>query len=151
MKTVHLQSDRSIEIHIQGRFHYHTCIPHFGRSIAYHYPSGDVLVRAAGHKIYRLYLHQGQFMILLALSSGDVGEIEGVGIIDVNSAHQLISFGIEGNSTVQFWGPQPRTPGGLLYLPEASLMASSSSHYGPLFVMALALHSDRLSYAIGTL
>ena len=89
-------------------------------------------------------------MIPLDLSSGDAGEIEGVNIVDVNPAHQLLSFGIEGNGTVQFWDPRSRTRVGLLHLPEASLMASSSSHSGPLSVTALASRSDGLSYAIGT-
>ena len=61
-KSIHLQNDRTIEVHTQGGFHYRTRIPRFGRALAYHFPSCDALFSAAGNEIYRLNLDQGRFM-----------------------------------------------------------------------------------------
>ncbi|KIJ39068.1 hypothetical protein M422DRAFT_32912, partial [Sphaerobolus stellatus SS14] len=149
-KTLHLQTDRSLEFHTQGGFHYRARIPHFGRSLAYHAPSCDAIVAASGHEVYRINLDQGRFMIPLDMSSGGVGEIEGVNVANVNPAHQLFAFAIEGNGTVQFWDPRSRSRVGILNLPEASLTASSSLNTAPLSATAIASRSDGLSYAIGT-
>lgn len=87
-------------------------------------------------------------MMPLDMSSGDAGDIEGVNAVNVNPAHQLFAFAIEGNGTVQFWDPRSRTRVGLLHLPAAALLPPSSST--PLSATALASRSDGLSYAIGT-
>ncbi|KAH8116117.1 hypothetical protein DFH11DRAFT_1840570 [Phellopilus nigrolimitatus] len=160
-KTLHLQADRSIELHTQGGFHYRTRIPRFGRAINYHFPSCDALVGASGPEVYRLNLDQGRFLSPLVLE-GDGGEdVAGVNAIDINPAHQLLAFGVEGNGSVEFWDPRSRARAGILRLPRSQLVVSGSvvpplpgvedgnSSKG-LSVTAIASRADGLSYAFGT-
>src|SRR5215470_17261767 len=106
-KSIHLQNDRSVELHTQGGFHYRTRIPRFGRSLAYHFPSCDALFSASGNEIYRLNLDQGRFLSPLVLED-EVEGLEGVNCIDINPAHQLFAFGIDGSFSAQFWDPRAR-------------------------------------------
>ncbi|KAE9387812.1 WD40 repeat-like protein [Gymnopus androsaceus JB14] len=149
-KSIHLQNDRTIELHTQGGFHYRTRIPRFGRSLAYHSPSCDALFSASGNEIYRLNLEQGRFMTPLVLEDED--DIQGVNAIDINAAHQLFAFGIDGNGTVQFWDPRSRTCAGVLRLPANKLVTTSFDNTvdAGLSVTALASRPDGLSYAVGT-
>ncbi|KAF9482700.1 NUC153 and WD40 repeat-containing nucleolar rRNA processing-related protein [Pholiota conissans] len=148
-KTVHLQNDRTIELHTQGGFHYRTRIPRFGRSMAYHFPSCDTYISASGNEIYRLNLDQGRFLNPLVLEEGDDGDILGVNVIDINPVHHLLAFGVDGNGTAQFWDPRSRTCVGTLRLPRERLMSVSSASYN-LSVTAIASRADGLSYAVGT-
>ncbi|KAF8801110.1 WD40 repeat-like protein [Phlegmacium glaucopus] len=148
-KSIHLQNDRTIELHTQGGFHYRTRIPRFGRSIAYHFPSCDAYISASGNEIYRLNLDQGRFMIPLVLQETD-GEIIGVNTIDINPAHQLLAFGIEGNGTAQFWDPRSRSCVGTLRLPRHRLMPVNIADQGSLSITAISSRADGLSYAVGT-
>ena len=151
-KSIHLQNDRTIELHTQGGFHYRTRIPRFGRSIAYHFPSCDTYISASGNEVYRLNLDQGRFMIPLVLEEGSDGEILGVNTIDINPAHQLLAFGIEGNGTAQFWDPRSRSCVGTLRLPRNRLMPVNPNvlDEGSLSITAISSRADGLSYAIGT-
>ncbi|KAI0040450.1 hypothetical protein FA95DRAFT_1502847 [Auriscalpium vulgare] len=156
-KTLHLQADRTVELHTQGGFHYRTRIPRFGRSLAYHFPTCDALLGASGNEVYRLNLEQGRYMSPLVLAS----DVDGVNAININSAHGLWSFGTDGNGTVEFWDPRSRSSVGVLELPRSRLMANGilGSSVLPgvgdavspgLSVTALASRSDGLSYAVGT-
>jgi ribosome biogenesis protein ENP2 len=147
-KSIHLQNDRTIEVHTQGGFHYRTRIPRFGRALAYHFPSCDALFSAAGNEIYRLNLDQGRFMTPLVLQ--DEQEILGVNTIDVNPAHQLLAFGLEGTGSAQFWDPRSRSCVGVLRLPRSRLFPPGAVSDGPLSVTAISSRVDGLSYALGT-
>lgn len=159
-KSVHLQNDRTVELHTQGGLHYRTRIPKFGRALAYHFPSCDTLFAGAGNEIFRLNLDQGRFMTPLALT-GDNNDVLGVNCIDINPAHQLFSFGVEGNGTAELWDPRSRTRVGMLRLPRDRLLpANARSSLLPgiedgdrrpgLSVTAICSRSDGLSYAVGT-
>ncbi|KAF8067840.1 NUC153 and WD40 repeat-containing nucleolar rRNA processing-related protein [Lyophyllum atratum] len=153
-KSIHLQNDRTIELHTQGGFHYRTRIPRFGRSLAYHFPSCDAYFCASGNEIYRLNLDQGRFMTPLTLKNEDGSDdIPGVNVVDVNPAHQLLAFGIEGNGTVQFWDPRSRSGVGALRLPKSRLMRTGAGAAGldtDFSVTAISSRADGLSYAVGT-
>ncbi|OCH93959.1 hypothetical protein OBBRIDRAFT_885177 [Obba rivulosa] len=161
-KSIHLQNDRSIELHTQGGFHYRTRIPRFGRALAYHFPSCDALFGASGPEVYRLNLDQGRFMTPLHLQGEGGEDIAGVNAIDINPAHQLFGFGIDGNGTVEFWDPRSRSKVGILKLPRDRLMpvhamsapalpgVDDGARGAPLSVTAIASRADGLSYAIGT-
>ena len=94
----------------------------------------------------------------LVLQSDDGNDILGVNTIDINPAHQLFAFGLEGNGGVQFWDPRSRSRVGLLQLPWSRLLPTTST--GPILpgindapslsVTAIASRADGLSYAIGT-
>ncbi|GBE87402.1 Ribosome biogenesis protein enp2 homolog [Sparassis crispa] len=157
-KSIHLQNDRTIELHTQGGLHYRTRIPHFGRALAYHFPTCDALFGASGAEVYRLNLDQGRFLNPLVLQSPGEDDVPGVNAIDINPAHQLFAFGVEGNGTVQFWDPRSRARVGVLRLPRERLLpVSSSTQTMPGVggepspsVTAISSRLDGLSYAIGT-
>lgn len=151
---MHLQTDRTLELHTQGGLHYKTRIPKFGRALAYHFPSCDALISASGPEIYRLNLDQGRFLNPLVL---DAEQVQGVNCIDVNPVHQLLSFGTEGfaggsSGMVDFWDPRSRSRVGTLRLPWKQLLGSgpSNSSEDPLAITALTSRSDGLSLAVGT-
>ncbi|OJA17490.1 hypothetical protein AZE42_08359, partial [Rhizopogon vesiculosus] len=162
-KIIHLQNDRTIELHTQGGFHYRTRIPRFGRSLAYHFPSCNALFSASGNEIYRLNLEQGRFLNPFVLQDTQDDNILGVNCIDINPAHNLLAFGVDGNGTVQFWDLRSRSSVGILRLPTSRLVPPTARHTASLIpgtedaasalsmgVTALASRSDGLSYAVGT-
>jgi ribosome biogenesis protein ENP2 len=168
-KTLHLQADRTIELHTQGGFHYRTRLPRFGRALAYHFPSCDALFGASGNEVYRLNLEQGRFMNPLVLGEGGddngggggASTVAGVNAIDINPAHGLWAFGIDGNGTVEFWDPRSRSSLGVLALPRSRLIPLGTvgrsvlpgvdgDQSQGLSVTALASRSDGLTYAVGT-
>lgn len=159
-KSIHLQNDRTIELHTQGGLHYKTRIPRFGRALAYHFPSCDALFGASGGEVFRLNLDQGRFLNPLLLQDEDGTDIVGVNAIDINPAHQLFAFGVEGSGTIQFWDPRSRSRVGLLGLPKDRLMPVGGLSTLPgidddargyaLSVTAITSRVDGLSYAIGT-
>ncbi|KAG1840827.1 WD40-repeat-containing domain protein [Suillus subalutaceus] len=155
-KIMHLQNDRTIELHTQGGFHYRTRIPRFGRSLAYHFPSCTALFSASGNEIYRLNLEQGRFLSPLVLQDDNV---QGVNCIDINPAHNLLAFGVEGNGTVQFWDLRSRSSVGVLRVPTNRLSSHTARSTMPgvddtdalsIGITALASRSDGLSYVVGT-
>jgi ribosome biogenesis protein ENP2 len=163
-----MQADRTVELHTQGGFHYRTRIPRFGRALAYHFPSCDALFGASGNEVYRLNLEQGRYLTPLVLgkgsddnSGGGASTVAGVNAIDINPAHGLWAFGIDGNGTVEFWDPRSRSSLGVLALPHSRLVPLGTvgrtvlpgvdGDVSPgLSVTALASRSDGLSYAVGT-
>ncbi|KLO17661.1 hypothetical protein SCHPADRAFT_846182 [Schizopora paradoxa] len=155
-KILLLQADRSIELHTQGGFYYRTRIPRFGRCVSYHFPSCDALIGATGSEVYRLNLDQGRFLNPLVLKGDGTQDIAGVNAIDINPAHQLLAFGVDGNGSVEFWDPRSRSRVGLLHLPQSLMSTSISVATDGLgdsrnfSVTSLASRSDGLSYAVGT-
>ncbi|KAL8290578.1 hypothetical protein RQP46_002836 [Phenoliferia psychrophenolica] len=183
-KTLHLQADRSLELHTQSSAHYRVRMPRHGRALAYHFPSCDALVGGQGNEVWRMNLEAGRFMKPYALegaAEADGGEggvgfgggddvVTGVNAIDINPAHQLLSFGTEtemGRGTVEMWDPRSRSRAALLRLPYAKLLAASGSSASLLgqnlpgiddiavgkrgvSVTALASKFDGLNLAVGT-
>lgn len=147
MKTLHLQSDRSLELHTQSGAHHRVRMPRQGRTLAYHFPTCDALVGGTGNEVWRMNLEVGRFMKPFGLEGAadyDGGEggrsaggggstddiVAGVNAIDINPAHQLMCFGTEtvnGQGTVEMWDPRSRARAGILRLPYTSLLASSMS------------------------
>lgn len=138
---MHLQADRSVEVHNQACAYYRTRIPKAGRALSYHYPSADALVGGLGGQVFRLNLEQGRFLSPFSLSGNkenDTGlsvtesasAVSGVNAIDVNPAHGLLSFGTEnlnGQGTVEFWDHRVRRRVGILTLPYTKLASASSA------------------------
>ncbi|TIA82762.1 hypothetical protein E3P98_01151 [Wallemia ichthyophaga] len=131
-KSVHLQNDRTVSVHSQSQLHYSLRVPRFGS------------------QVFRLNLEQGRFLNPLDLDSSSV---QGVNAVDVNPAHQLWSFGVEGSGAgVKFWDPRSRNEIGSLDLPAEYLVEDNIANLGsgPLGVTSLASHSNGLSMAVGT-
>ena len=90
-------------------------------------------------------------MTPLALQSEDGShDIPGVNTIDINPAHQLLAFGIEGDGTVQFWDARSRSSVGTLRLPKNRLIPSGAGSEAGLSATAISSRTDGLSYAVGT-
>ncbi|KAG5461396.1 MAG: WD40-repeat-containing domain protein [Olpidium bornovanus] len=153
-KTVHLQCDRSIEFHSQGGIYYRTRIPkllvayvrspfcahrpklQFGRDIAYHYSSCDLLVAAAANEVYRLNLDQGRFLNPLTIDSPD-----GVNVVKITPLHQLYAFGTVAG-TVEFWDPRSRE--------LVNVLRPNVPGGGHVEVSAVSYRDDGLSVGVGT-
>ncbi|KAL0079672.1 WD40-repeat-containing domain protein [Phycomyces blakesleeanus] len=140
-KVALLQNDRSVELHTQGGIHYRTRIPKFGRDLAYHYPSCDLMLGASGTEVYRLNLDQGRFMNPIITDA-----TLGVNCVEINPAHQLFGFGTA-NGTVEFWDPRSRSRVGLLSQPQVPTTFGTESN---LEISALKFRNDGLTMGLGT-
>ncbi|GAA5828724.1 hypothetical protein JCM11251_005852 [Rhodosporidiobolus azoricus] len=142
-KTLHLQADRSLELHTQSSSHYRVRFPRHGRTLAYHFPTCDALVGGQGPEVWRFNLEVGRFMKPFGMEGapehdggeqgglgGGLDAVTGVNCIDINPAHQLLCFGTEtrdGKGTVEMWDPRSRSRAAILRLPYATLAANSMS------------------------
>lgn len=172
-KSLHLQSDRSLQLHAQGGTHATVRLPRFGRALGYHFPSADALVGAVGNEVYRLNLDQGRYLAPFQLGSRG-NKVFGCNAVDVNPAHGLVSLGTEGSGVVELWDPRMRTQAGALSattptVMDAALMAARRQLPGvydgvdgdadeeavsrasqSLAITALASAEDGLNLAAGT-
>ncbi|KAI8984209.1 WD40-repeat-containing domain protein [Mycotypha africana] len=142
-KQALLQDDRSVELHAQGGIHYRTRIPKFGRDLAYHFPSCDLLLTASGSEVYRLNLDQGRFLNSIQTDAED-----GVNCIEINPAHQLFGMGTT-KGTVELWDPRSKSRVGILSNLEVPA-AYGRDDDSPLEVSALKFKSDGLTMGVGT-
>lgn len=171
-KSLHIQNDRTVELHTQGGHHTRLRIPRFGRSVDYHFGSATALIGAAGNDVFRLNLDQGRFLAPFTLPP----EVLGVNAVDVNTAHGLCAFGVEGATNeggVELWDSRSRSQAGRLNVAvqdvlDAALMAARRGLPGvfgggdsddaalrteamsSLGVTALRSSSDGLNVAAGT-
>ncbi|KAL8905344.1 MAG: hypothetical protein Q9207_002692 [Kuettlingeria erythrocarpa] len=127
-KSIHLQSDRSLELHTPSGCHYTTRLPRYGRDLKYDPRSAEVLVPAVGvnesgnGEVFRLNLELGRYMRAYEvdvggddLTSAGGGALQGgISTGAVNTAaiaedsHNLLAFGTS-LGTVEFWDPRSRT------------------------------------------
>lgn len=152
-KTLHLQADRTLDLHTQTASHYRVRIPRHGRALAYHFPSCDAICGGAGSELWRLNLEQGRFLAPFQLAQ----DVSGINAIDINPMHGLIGLGTEtyeGRGTVEFWDHRARSAAGILRLPYARLSElsgnTSSADSASISVTALASRLDGLTVAVGT-
>jgi ribosome biogenesis protein ENP2 len=115
----------------------------FGRDLAYHTPSCDLMVATSGSEVYRLNLDQGRF-----LNSIQTDAPNGVNCVKINPAHQLFGFGTS-NGTVELWDPRSKARVGLLdHLPLPQTIGGIARD--PVEVTAMAFRNDGLSMGVGT-
>jgi ribosome biogenesis protein ENP2 len=158
-KSLHLQRDRSLQLHTQGGLHHTIRLPIYGRALGYHSPSADALVACTGKEVFRFNLEEGRYMTPLNVAQWTGAEdVEGVNCLDVNPRHGLWSFGLDGGGTVEFWDPRSRSALTRLTLPAKSLLPMQDYDVDALFgrtqklsVSSLKSHpTDGLSIAVGT-
>lgn len=145
-KSVHLQSNRSLEFHSQSGIHYKTRIPRFGRDLAYHYPSCDLLVVGASNEVYRLNLQQGQYLNSLNT------DMPGINAASINPAHELFIFGGE-DGMIEFWDPRSRASVRKLNVAQSLVQHPSYTDTDALKSIEITklVHGfDGLSLAVGT-
>lgn len=161
-KSLHLQRDRSLQLHTQGGLHHTIRLPIYGRALGYHSPSADALVACTGTEVFRFNLEEGRYMTPLNVATGwgngMEDTVEGVNALDVNPVHGLWSFGLDGGGgVVEFWDPRSRTALTRLNLPATALLPAEADHNAlysagtRLSVTSLKSHpTDGLSIAVGT-
>lgn len=135
-KSLHLQTDRSLEFHTPQGCHYTTRIPRYGRDLKYDKRSAEALVPAVGvngdgnGEVFRLNLEVGRFMRAYEVDVGgddlhSVGAGTLQGGIDTGSvntsaiaeeSHNLLAFGTS-SGTVEFWDSRSRSRVGILSTP----------------------------------
>ncbi|KAF8436761.1 hypothetical protein BGX38DRAFT_1274312 [Terfezia claveryi] len=89
-KSVHLQTDRTIEFHTPMGCHYSIRIPRYGRALGYQKQRAEVVVPADGNEVYRLDLEAGRFLKPFELEE-EVKSGESIGI--ESNCHGLLAFG----------------------------------------------------------
>ncbi len=155
-KSLHLQTDRSLEFHTPGGCHYRTRLPRYGRDLKYDKRSAEALIPAVGvnadgnGEVYRLNLEVGRYMKPYQIDVGGDdfttsggGTLQGgihTGSVNVaaiaEDSHNLQAFGTS-IGTVEFWDSRSRSRIGLL-----------GGHQGG--VTALDFDRSGLSLATGT-
>ncbi|KAI3645973.1 hypothetical protein MP228_008901 [Amoeboaphelidium protococcarum] len=140
-KMALLQADRTIEFHSPAGMHFRTRIPKYGRDMAYHYQSADLLVAASGHEVYRLNLEKGQFLNSLETQS------IGVNTVMVNRANQLWFTGGEDGFVEVF---DHRSRQAICRRDIGSLVAASYGSSVFPEITYLSHHNNGLDFAVGT-
>jgi ribosome biogenesis protein ENP2 len=160
-KSLHLQTDRTLEFHTPGGVHYRARIPRYGRDLKYNKRAAEALIPAAGvnqdgmGEVYRLNLELGRYMKGYEVDvGGDDWTSSGAGALQggintgcVNTAaiaedsHNLLAFGTS-IGTVEFWDSRSRSRVGLLQSPTQHQDARPQ-------VTALEFHRSGLNLATG--
>jgi ribosome biogenesis protein ENP2 len=160
-KSLHLQTDRTLEFHTPGGLHYRCRIPRYGRDLKYNKRAAEALIPASGvnadgmGEVYRLNLELGRYMKAYEVDvGGDDWTSSGAGALQggintgcVNTAaiaedsHNLLAFGTS-IGTVEFWDSRSRSRVGLLQSPAQSQEQRSQ-------VTALEFHRSGLNLATG--
>jgi ribosome biogenesis protein ENP2 len=160
-KSIHLQTDRFVELHTGGGLHYRTRIPRFGRDLVYDKHSAEALIPSVGvngegkGEVYRLNLEVGRFMKSYEVDVGgdDVatagaGSLQGginAGSVNTGAiaeeSHNLLAFGTS-LGTVEFWDPRSRNRAGILSAPNDAFEGRSE-------ITALQFHRSGLELATG--
>ena len=165
-KSLHLQTDRSLEFHMPSGLHYTTRLPRYGRDLKYNKRAAEVLIPAVGvndkgnGEVFRLNLEIGRFMKGYEVDvGGDDYESMGGGALQggintgsVNAAaiaeesHNMLAFGTS-LGTVEFWDSRSRSRVSMLGPPR---IPTSSDLDGRPEITALTFHRSGLNLATGT-
>lgn len=170
-KSLHLQSDRSLEFHTPQGCHYTTRIPRYGRDLKYDRCSAEAIIPAVGvsldgkGEVFRLNLEHGRFMRSYAVEVGgddfdtlSRGALQGgVSAGAVNCAavaresHNLLAFGTS-RGTVEFFDPRAKVRVAFLQPPTDPLDASllSESLNPRTETTALQFHPSGLTIGTGS-
>jgi ribosome biogenesis protein ENP2 len=163
-KSLHLQTDRTLEFHTPLGCHYTTRIPRYGRDLRYDKRSAEALIPSAGvnqdgiGEVFRLNLELGRYMRSYEVEVGgdDMTSIGGgtlQGGIDAGSvntaavaeqSHNLLAFGTS-LGTVEFWDSRSRARVGTLLSP-----LDSDTGDGRPEISALEYHQSGLTLATGS-
>ncbi|RPB09423.1 WD40 repeat-like protein [Morchella conica CCBAS932] len=151
-KSLHLQTDRSLEFHTAMGCHHTTRIPRYGRDLAYLKPFAHVIVPAEGKEVFRLDLEGGRFLKPFELGGYDdidatVNSVECVGVAD--GSHGLMAFGTD-LGTTEFWDPRSRNRIGVLSPPpKTSIYNNVLGEAATPGVTAVEFASNGLTLATG--
>lgn len=132
-KSLHLQTDRSLEFHTPNGCHYTTRLPRYGRDLKYDTRSAEALLPAVGinengmAEVFRLNLEVGRYMRSYEVDvGGDSGgarqggiEAGSVNVASIASkTHNLLALGTS-LGTTEFWDPRSHSRIGILQPPPS--------------------------------
>ncbi|KAJ5550194.1 hypothetical protein N7461_004892 [Penicillium sp. DV-2018c] len=163
-KSLHLQSDRSLEFHTPSGCHYTTRLPRYGRDLIYDRQSTDVLIPAVGvnqdgmGEVYRLNLEVGRYMRSYEIDVGGDdftstggGTLQGginTGSVNTGAiaeeSHNLLAFGTS-LGTVELWDPRAKGRAGVLPPP-----AQTGFHDERVEITALEFNRSGMSLGTGS-
>lgn len=156
-KSIHLQSNRRIELHTPMGCHLALRLPRFGRDIQYNRTTAEAIIPASGNnadgegEVFRLNLEEGRFMNSFRIDIGQdddplAGRQGGINVGSVNCAavaertHGLLAFGTSigssSNGSIEFWDPRVRA--------RVAALSDLNSH-----ITALNFAPNGLSIAAG--
>ncbi|PLB41340.1 WD repeat NOL10/ENP2 family protein [Aspergillus candidus] len=135
-KSLHLQSDRSLEFHTPSGCHYRTRLPRYGRDLVYDRQTTDALIPSVGvnqdgmGEVFRLNLELGRYMRSYEVDVGGDdfmstggGTLQGgihTGAVNTGAiaeeSHNLLAFGTT-MGTVELWDSRARGRAGVLLPP----------------------------------
>ncbi|GIJ99094.1 hypothetical protein Aspvir_001218 [Aspergillus viridinutans] len=163
-KSIHLQSDRSLQFHTPSGCHYRTRLPRYGRDLVYDRQSTEVLVPAVGvnqdgmGEVFRLNLEMGRYMRSFEIDVGGDdftstggGTLQGginTGAVNTGAiaeeSHNLLAFGTS-MGTVELWDPRAKGRAGVLLPPNQAGLDDARSE-----ITALEFHRSGLTFATGS-
>lgn len=163
-KSIHLQSDRSLEFHTPSGCHYRTRLPRYGRDLVYDRQSTEALVPAVGvnqdgmGEVFRLNLEMGRYMRSFEVDVGGDdftstggGTLQGginTGAVNTGAiaeeSHNLLAFGTS-MGTVELWDPRAKGRAGVLLPPNQTGPDDARSE-----ITALEFHRSGLTFATGS-
>ncbi|KAL2003665.1 hypothetical protein VTN02DRAFT_2815 [Thermoascus thermophilus] len=163
-KSLHLQSDRSLEFHTPQGCHYTMRLPRYGRDLVYDRQSAEALVPAVGvnqdgmGEVFRLNLELGRYMRSYEVdvggddfTSAGGGALQGginTGAVNTGAiaeeSHNLLAFGTS-IGTVELWDSRARGRAGTLLPPTQSDPGDARSE-----ITALEFHRNGLTLATGS-
>jgi ribosome biogenesis protein ENP2 len=163
-KSIHLQSDRSLEFHTPSGCHYRTRLPRYGRDLVYDRQSTEILVPAVGvnqdgmGEVFRLNLEMGRYMRSFEVDVGGDdftstggGALQGginTGAVNTGAiaeeSHNLLAFGTS-MGTVELWDPRAKGRAGVLLPPNQTGPDDARSG-----ITALEFHRSGLTFATGS-
>ena len=167
-KSLHLQSDRSLEFHTPGGVHYTTRIPRYGRDLKFSRRTAEALVPAVGvnadgnGEVFRLNLEVGRFMKGFEVDVGgdDLTSLGGGALQggiragSVNCAavaeesHGLLAFGTS-QGTVEFWDSRSRNRVSALRAPASTSVLDTGQDLLQPEITALEFQPSGLNLAAG--
>lgn len=163
-KSIHLQADRSIELHTPQGCHYTIRLPRYGRDLKYNIKLAEALIPAVGvnengnGEVFRLNLELGRYMRSYEidvggddLTSAGSGTLQGgIQTGSVNTAaiaeesHNILAFGTS-LGTIEFWDSRARDRVGILQAPSPPDLIDGRQE-----VTALQFHRSGLTLASGS-
>lgn len=164
-KSLHLQSDRSLEFHTPSGCHYTTRLPRYGRDLVFDRQSTEALIPSVGvnqdgmGEVFRLNLEMGRYMRSFDIdvggddfTSAGGGTLQGgihTGSVNTGAiaeeSHNLLAFGTS-IGTVELWDPRAKGRAGVLMPPTTQF----STDTGRAEITALEFQRSGLTLGTGS-
>ncbi|KAF9888195.1 hypothetical protein FE257_009190 [Aspergillus nanangensis] len=163
-KSLHLQSDRSLQFQTPSGCHYKTRLPRYGRDLVFDRHSTETMIPSVGvnqdgmGEVFRLNLEMGRYMRSFEVdvggddfTSAGGGALQGginTGAVNTGAiaeeSHNLLAFGTS-LGTVELWDPRAKGRAAVLLPPTQSAPDEARSE-----ITALEFHRSGLTLGTGS-